>query len=81
MDKQTRLNMIREAVKRRPALTEQGAEFIEQAREEDPDLGGVVVGVLPPEDVRQESPPTNEDEENDLNTEEISPLMRAATEG
>lgn len=81
MDKQTRMSMIRDAVKRRPALSEEGAAFIEQAREEDPDLGGVAVGVLPPEDVRRERPPANEDEENDTNTEEISPLMRAATEG
>lgn len=73
--------MIRERAKARPQLTEDGASTLETLRKEDPDLGGDTVGeILPPENVKREKPPRTDDE-NEPNTEEISPLMRAATEG
>ena len=77
----SRLQMIRNAAKGRPALSEKGSALLEELRKEDPDLGaGEVFGeVLAPENVKREAPPRTDDEENEINTEEISPLMRAAT--
>lgn len=81
MTKEERRNMLKEAAKRRLPLSEQAAATLETLRKEDPDLGGEVFGeVLPPENVKREKPPRTEDEENEFNTEEISPLMRAAME-
>lgn len=81
MDKTERLNLIRNAALRRPRLTGKGAEFLEELHKEEPDLPGVdVAGVLPPERIEREDTVTIEDE-SELNTETISPLMRLATTG
>lgn len=81
MQKNNRLQIIRDRAKVRLPLSEQGAATLEELRKEDPDLGGEAFGeILPPDNVKREKPPRTEDE-SEANTEEISPLMRAAMEG
>lgn len=76
MNKETRLNLIRQAAKRRPALTEQASAIIEELRTEDPDLGGIAYGeTLAPDSVRVQRVEDTEDE-NEANTELVSPFMR-----
>ncbi len=76
MNKADRLNLIRQAAKRRPALTESTSALIEELRNEDPDLGGVAYGeTLAADSVRVRTVEEVEDESEE-NTELVSPFMR-----
>jgi len=81
MDKTARLQLIRNTVHRRPRLTDKGAEIIEEIRKDEPDLPGIdTAGVLPPDDIAS-APSFEVEDESELDTETISPLMREAVHG
>lgn len=81
MDKTERLEYIRKLARGRPKLTAKAAEFLTALREEEPDTPVKdVAGALPPEEVEYKRRVENEDE-SELNTETISPLMREAVDG
>jgi len=77
MNKIDRSEMIRELASKPLALSPVAAEILEELRKEDGDLGGSApIGeILPPDDVRQEALPVNEDEESP-DSLPMSPMMR-----
>lgn len=77
-----RLNLIRERAKARLPLSEKAASILEELKAEDPDIGGQApIGeILPPDDVTLENAPLVTDDESEVNTKLISPLMREAVD-
>jgi hypothetical protein len=69
-----------ERAKTRLKLSETAAASLDEIKKADPDIGEADAfgEVLPPDNVKEKRPERTQDEENDINTEEISPLMRAA---
>jgi len=82
MEKAIRLSLIRSASKRNVSLSPEAASILEQLRKEDPDLGiRDAVGDLSGDNEGERSAVVTlrtEDEENDVNLREISPMMRRA---
>jgi len=77
MNKADRLNLIRSAFKRKPALTEQASAIIEELQKEDADLGGVAsYGECLAADNVKVSRVESDDDESEANTEIVSPFMR-----
>jgi hypothetical protein len=83
MDKETRFARIRELAGKSLALSPVAAEILEELRKEDSDLGGAApIGeILPAEDVRKESRPGVEDEEEPDTSLAMSPEMRRTLYG
>lgn len=80
MDKTNRLQLLKARASIRLTLSEAAAETLESIKRDDPDLGGEDVGVIfEPDDVRKDDSARVEDE-SEVNTELISPLMRDAVE-
>lgn len=80
MDKNNRLQLLRARANIRLPLSESAAETLESIKRDDPDLGGEDVGVIfEADDVRKDDSARVEDE-SEVNTELISPLMREAVE-
>lgn len=81
MNKNERLEFLRTRAKARVPLSEKAASILEELKTEDADLGGQAPGeILPPDDVRQENAPLATDDESEVNTSLISPLMREAVD-
>lgn len=76
MDKHSRLSLLRERAKARPALSPVAADILEAVRNEDPDLGSTdAAGVLAPDEIERAERFETEDE-NEANLSELSPSMR-----
>lgn len=82
MNKNERLEFLRTRAKARVPLSEKAASILEELKAEDSDLGGQApaVDILPPDDVTKENAPLETDDESEVNTDLISPLMRKAVE-
>jgi hypothetical protein len=79
MDKNSRLQLIRNRAKQNIPLSPVAAQALEELRKEDSDLGGLAAfgEVLAPDSTRIDSVPVTEDE-SEYETKLISPLMRAS---
>lgn len=79
MDKQTRLELLKQTAKRRPALSEKAATLLQELQTEDADIGSPdCLGTLAPDKIRNEPAPLETEDESEQNTSVLSPAFRQA---
>lgn len=81
MNKAERIARLKETASKRPPLSPEAREILENLRDEE-GLGieNAFGECLPAEDVRKEPKPEEPEDENEISLDVISPLMRAATD-
>jgi len=80
MNKNERIAALKASAARRPKMSEKSKSILDSIKESSEELFEGDEGfVLPPEEIESEAQIQVEDEENDHNLTEISPMMRGVS--